>query len=200
MNLAEMRVAVDRRSGVAFDTAALTDLINEALAEVTLAADWPWLRDTHEFDATTDLGEEDLPEGFRRIVNVTVGGYESFPSSYNDLASWDYGYSNGRHSFAVVGSTLHFRPTQTTGTAVVVNYVADEVPLEGDADEPLLPEQYHYVLVNLATAYALERVGNLARAKVLRDRYEEGLRLMRRSALRQGGNTGRIRVRPGGGI
>lgn len=200
MNLRELRVATNQRSGVAYDSAALNDVLNEALAKLSLAADWPWLWDVWEFDTVADTDNELLPAGLRRIDSVNIGGYPGFLSSIDDVDAWDYGYSSPRRSFAVRGDTLYWKPSQAAGTAVAVRYVGSEDRLEDDADEPLLPAEYHDALVDFAAGLALERAGNLQRAQRLLDRYESWLRDMRKSARRVSGNVGRIRVRPGGGI
>lgn len=200
MNLGELRQAVDRRSGVAFSTAALNDLVNEALAKLTLAADWPWLWSTYTFTATTDDGDQALPVTFRRVESVTIDGYEAHVASPQIIDAWDNLYSSDRRSYTVRGGTLSFRPTQTTGTSISVRYIAAEARLEDDADEPLLPEQYHDALIDLAAGLALERTGNLTRARLLTDRFNEWAVGMKRTALRVGGNAGRIHVRPGSAI
>lgn len=200
MNLSEMRSALDRRSGVRMDTTAQNDLVNEALAKLTLAADWPWLHDVYEFAAVTGVGDEVLPDGLRRIESVTVAGYEAFLTSQQEIDAWDNTYSSARRGYSVRGDRLYFRPTQTTGTTISVRYVAGEDRLEDDSDEPYLPEQYHDALIDLAAGLALERTGNLARARLLTDRFDQWVAGMRRTALRVGGSTGRVRVRPGGGI
>lgn len=191
---------LDRRSGVAMDTSAQNDLINEALAKITLAADWPWLYDTYEFSASADVGDEVLPEGLRRIEAVTIDGYESYLTSQQEIDAWDNQYASNRRGYSVRGDRLHFRPTQSAGTTISVRYIAAEDRLEDDTDEPYLPAQYHDALIDLAAGLTLERTGQLARARLLTDRYDEWVKDMKRNAFRLGGRTGRIRVRPGGGI
>lgn len=200
MNLSEIRDAVLRRSGVAYDSTALDDLVNEALAKITVAADWPWLWDTYEFSATADVGDEVLPAGLRRIDKVTIDGYEAYLTSHTEIDAWDNTYSTSRRGYSVLGDRFYFRPTQSAGVTVTIRYLAGEDRLEDDTDEPYLPEQYHDALIDFAAGLALERAGNLARARLLTDRFDQWVRDMRRTALSMSGRSGRIRVRPGGGI
>lgn len=200
MNLGELRTATNRRSGVLYDDAALDDLINEAVQRIALEAEWPWLHALYEFTATDDDGTQALPDGARRVSSVNLGGYEAFVTSIENLDAWDNVYVTSRHGYAVRGTDLLFRPTQPAGTTITVRYIRSEPRLTGERDTPLLPDVYHDAVVNLACAIANERVGNFKRAEQFDRRYTDWLRTMKANALRVGGRTGRIRVRPGGGI
>lgn len=200
MNLGELRTAVARRTGVAYDDTALTDVINEANLRISLEAEWPWLHASTTISATVDDGTEALPVGFRRVTSVTIDGYEAVPIAVDEIDSWDNVYSSTRRGYTVRGTDLLFRPTQATGTDILVRYIASEEPLTGSTDTPLMPEAYHDAIVDLASAIVLERVGQLARADRFERRYADWLARMKANAVRLGGRVGRIRVRPGGGV
>lgn len=193
MNLSGFGTAVDRRTGVAVDATARTELINEALLALSTEFDWPWLQRTYTF-TTTGADDYSLPFGVDRIRYVTIDGDEP---PRGDVVDSDI--DNGKRQWSVWADRL-IVPV-STGATVKVRYHSTENALESDGDEPYLPEQYHSAVVELAVSLVLDRHGDGSPASVARSvaaekKYQDWLRRMRRGVSRAAGPRA-ARVRPG---
>jgi hypothetical protein len=199
VNLGELRTAVNRRSGVAYLTAALDDLINEALQQMALEQRWPWLSATLSFttDGNTD-GTYSLPWACRSLEALSVDGFDYPPFSQREADQWDALGERPRGA-AAFGRTLTIRPVPPADLTAKVRYVRGEDELVNASEEPLLPEEYHRILVELVVSMIHDRTGDVARAAAAEKRYQTGLSRMVRSALHTQ-RVGSIQVRPGGGI
>lgn len=190
MNLTALIAAVERRSGVAYDSTATTEVINEAIQSISNERDWGWLESVWlpTADATDDFS---LPAGTRKVRSVTVGGF-----LYPQLSVQAVDDDSFETGWLVEAEELVIRPAPAVGQVITVRTFIDEPVLVAGGDTPLLPARYHQGLVNYAAAIALERTDESRRADVCMAAYDRTLRQMRSGAERATGPR-RVRVRPG---
>lgn len=195
MNLGQLRVAVDRRTGVAQDRTSCTATINEALQQISTERDWPWMDGTSSFN-TASVATYALPADWADTRSLTVAGCRARPISGADgdaFAGFDDGTTLYQYSIGDGDLTLYPTPGVV---AVVHRYVLTEPALAADSDTPLLPAQFHPVLADLAAHMFLLRMSD-KRAADFQVSYDKGLRRIIGSSTR-GAGTKRIQVRPGG--
>lgn len=194
MNLRDLAAAVNLRTGVGVSEDALYDVVNEALAKVSRVQDWPWLEQAQAITALEDTDDYTLDLDARRIVSVTVNGFETLPVAPVEMDAWDEEGISLRRIFAVEGgTTLSLRPTPTEDDPIVVRYIANEPRLTAATQTPLLPDAYSDVLIDGASSMILERVGELARADRAANRFDAGVKEMVKGARHN--RTGPFRVR-----
>ena len=96
------------------------------------------------------------------------------------------------HRWAVVGSNIMISPVPTAALTGRLWYFRTEPELTADDSEPLLPEQYHDVIVNLVAAECMVRKKNTEMVAIFRDAARQGLAEIRD---RPGTGNGRGQVR-----
>lgn len=194
MNLGEFRRAVHRRSGVDYEAAALTEVVNEAVQAIAAEGDWPWLEEYSSLVLTPGTGSYAMPSDWQRTRSVTINGEEVPFVSVRDLDSEPtfYGYSTS-------GDALTISPTPSTAQTVRMRYLASENVLAGDSDVPKLPVQYHGAVVAYAVAEVHRRRGNNKAADTYMEAFEGWVDRIRRGIVRSTGPR-RIRVRAGSAL
>lgn len=197
MNLGELRTAVNRRTGIAVDATALSELVNEAVQAVAEERDWPWMLYSDSFPTQSGTSDYVLPTDWERTVSVTVDGYPTRQINVADADGWDFFEDRpGYYGYAIDGSVLILKPTPTAVATVQHRYVRSEPTLEVDSDEPLIPARFHGAIVNYTAATVCDRYGDAGRADSFRVEYERWFKRMRDATVRSQQPT-RVRVRPG---
>jgi hypothetical protein len=196
VNLGQFRTAINRKTGIAFDTTALTEVVNEAVAAAGAEKDWEWLDAVATF-ATDGSATYTLPADWARTRTVTVGSEQTRRLNIADGDSWSVLDEVGIYSYAIEGGNLVIYPTSSDGQTVTHRYVKFEPTLTDDADEPLIPARFHQAIVCYGAAVVCDR-GNDKRSDVFRAEYERWLKRMKDEKQRSQQPT-RKRVRPGAG-
>lgn len=195
MNLGEFRSAVNRRTSIAVDPAALTDIVNEAVQQVGEERDWPW-QDGLDTITTTSSASYPMPADWARVRTVTVAGQ---PTRRINVADGDaYGYSTDRstqYTYAVESGALVLYPTPPVGTTVLHRYVREETVMNSDADAPLIPARFDGAVVNAAAAIVCEIKGD-KRADAFRAEYRSWIKRMN-DATSRSQQPSRVRIRRG---
>lgn len=194
MNLGQLKIAVDRRTGIAYDPAAATEALNEALQQISTEERWPWLQDVWLPAIVAGTKTYSPPAGTTSVRSVTVNGQEIWRAHISVLDG-DVGY----WGWAFEKEQLVLSPVPGGGEVVQVRISKAEPALVADGDTPLLPAEWHPALVNLASSIVLERLDELQRADRRQKAYDTALRRMRHTARRNRGVVA-AKVRPGGGI
>ena len=192
MNLGQLRTAVGRKTGIAVDTTAMTEFVNEAVQAIGEERDWPWQDALDDFN-TDGSAAYTLPYDWARTRTVSIDNYPVERINVLDGDTFDRYYRGGIYSYAIEGDEIIFYPTPTSGLAVKHRYVAVEQPLVSDSDEPLIPTRFHQAIVNYASAIVHDRSGDDKRAASARLEYERWFRRMLDSLIRNQGPT-RIRA------
>lgn len=191
MNLAELRAAVQERTGVDYGVNALNSVINEALADIANEGDWPWLETEATFDTVQGTEGYALPASYSRTRVVAMNG-----ETIDARSPRDFENDASSEGFTVRGNNLVLAPVPSRVATVTHVYFQAEPPLIADTDTPLLPAQYHPAVVNYAASIVLERVGEFKKSERRKDAYDEWLKKTKKGAMRALGPK-RIRVRPG---
>jgi hypothetical protein len=172
VNLGQLRVAVDRRTGIAFDPVALLDALNEANRAIAADHDWPWLHATTSFSTVAGTGAYSsaaaIPEDWLRTISLKVA--DSVPMTRRspvDLDdAWPSTDSTGRPcEYAIDGSALVLRPVPDSVLTIAHRYVRIEPELVQDSDTPTMPAAFHSTIVEHAAAIVLRRARETARAE-----------------------------------
>lgn len=195
MNLAQIRQAVNNRTGHAFDQSSLTGFINEVIGDISSRRNWPWLEGVSSFTTTTDDPDYDLPADWMETRSITIDGLPCRPVSIHDGDQYNnFQDLTSFYQYSIEGGQIIFYPTPPE-VDVVHRYVKQEPALASDSDVPLMPSQYHNVIANGTAAMVC---GRLDDKKVTRldAQFEAGVRNMY-SALSTKGGPNRIRVRNG---
>lgn len=194
MNRAALVARALTRSGVGYDAALAANVVNEALASLSTEERWPWLQGAAWTFTAAGPGPFTPPPGWRDITSVTVSD-----TLYQHVHVEDIDREPGWVGWCVRNEQLVIAPDLDANEEVLVRIDRDEGSLDGDSDEPLLPEKWQHAVVNLAAAILCERVDDAKRGAQMRADYHDTLRRMRRD-LRRGRGALAVRVRPGAGI
>lgn len=201
MDLAAMRQACRNALGVPstdplVSTSKLDGWLNDALQELSVERDWPWLFHTDATNTATvaDQAAYTLPSDWRDTVTVTinerplrritVGTHQAF-DTYGDWHT-DYHYS-------VMSGSLTIDPAPAAVLDLVHVYIRDEAVLAGDSDEPYLPSRWRHALVRRACASCCLANDDAGGHDRFRGEYDAWVRKM----LRHTQPKPRVYVRPG---
>lgn len=205
MDLGELQLSIDRRTGLAFDSAAQVDLINSALKYVSAERDWPWLDalQTITGDGTTESWT--LPTTWARTRALTIDpeAEEVRPISIHDMDRWEnFDQRPSNYCYAIDTLSLFIKEPVPSGSTATHRYVKSEPDLAGASDLPLLPARFHPRIVAMVAEMELERMGSkeaLSKAIAMGADAERWRKVMTDEQLRNRGPK-RIRVRNGFGL
>lgn len=164
MNLGQLRSAVRNRIGVPSTDALFTDsvvneIVNHALHSIEAEWDWPWLEASENIPTVNGTAAYAVSATWLRTLEVQYGDYPP-------LERWDIaklramGIPAGRPNyFAVYEDKLQLRPVPTAVVTMTHLYIKRENDLTTDADTPLMPATYHWVIVEYG-AYLCYRRSN----------------------------------------
>jgi hypothetical protein len=167
VNLGQLRVAVDQRTGIGLDPVAVNHFVAEALDAISAERDWPWLEQARVFTTAAGQDSYPVPSDWARTVSLRVGGREPLyrAASVDDLDYDDPELSAGEpDAFAVFGGQLVLRPVPDRIEVVTHRYQRRERELALDTDEPLLPATFHHAIAELAAALVCRRRGDAREA------------------------------------
>lgn len=197
MALADLQVAVDRTTGVAIDGPAQIAFINRALGEIASVRDWPWLDAVATLTGDGTTTSWPLASSWVRTRNLTVNLNEARPVNIGDLDRWvNFEDRPAQYCYAIDAGNLIIQDPIPAATTAVHRYVQTEPTLVGASDNPLLPNRFHNTLINMASKFVLERMGDTKRVPMLDAEVEKGLKRMNDEQDRTRGPK-RVRVRDG---
>lgn len=179
MNLLAIVAAIQQRLGVPtsdamFTTAVCTDLANSALHMIEMDGDWPWLEATETITPISGTAVYTPDANWTRTIEVQWGDYPPLQRvDISDLRA--LGSPAGRPQFyAVYAEKLQLRPVpNATSPAITHLYLRTEPDLVDGTDEPLMPAQFHYAIVELAAYLAYRRIHQLPEAGGAQAAYQE---------------------------
>ncbi len=151
----EDRAELDPNS-VLMTAAVKLRLINRALAQVTLEADWPWLRSSASAVSVAGTATLVLPTGWIRSLALTetVTGE---PMLRRPVRILDRNTGRGRpYLYAVDGSVLTLSPTPDAVYTYTHRYLRSE-PVLAAGETPLMPEVYSQGIIEWAAIKAFQR-------------------------------------------
>lgn len=167
MNLAALRTAVERRTGVAMDAAALTEWVNEASKAIAAEHDWPWLQRSTTFPTVAGTGTYTPPADWLRTISLRIADDAQMswqPAGALDDA-WPYADSRGQpYQWSTFADELVLRPIPDGVHVVTHRYVRIEADLALDADTPLMPVLFRPAIVEYAAYLVARSAGQSVRA------------------------------------
>lgn len=201
MNLGELQTALDRKTGLGFDSTAQISFINQALAAITAERPWTWLDATDSFNTVASTVAYTLPTDWIETRGMTIGatGRPMQPVSIRDGDVYNFLDPPMTDCYAIEGGNLRIYPTPSSVEAVVHRYVKREPTLTSASDTPILPTEFHPSIVAYAAKLEAERLGMEKQAAMWTREWDDWLVRMRGGNRRLQGPR-RIRVRPGSGI
>lgn len=205
MNLEQLCDAERARLGVPvsdnfYTPPVLIDLTNEALQAISTEFDWPWLDASTTFDTANGTATYTPPADWMRTRGLCIDGFDAMEyRSLIELREWPTSITDVPRYFHVNAEQLTLRPVPGSVNTVTHDYVKIEPALANPTDTPLMPSQFHYVIVAYAVHLAHLRAGDVQRATAALADYQGWLKRMTDNRRRQTGGI-RVRVRPGGGF
>lgn len=193
MNLRELRAAVRNRNGIpdpGDGLAGLEDInsaVAQALSDIGSEDRWPWLLTSSSLTFTN--GAASLPSDcttiHKLVVNGDVATRVSLDAFLDDMSGCVW---------TDVGAQIKLTPVPTTAPTATLYYYRAEPAFTSDTSTPLLPVQWHQLLVARASYHLnVRRQMNDHVARDVRE-WDEGVKNMRRAAW---ASLGPRRIRSG---
>lgn len=187
MNRSELRQAVFDRLAIKTDGASPTPnsldplitntfvntALNQALNRVSMERDWWWLAHTATLTFDTTYGQSSLPSDFMRanqlVINDSVAEFLPFETYLDPLIdATTYGWT-------IYGSTVKITPIPSSSQSGTLYYFRSEPALSSDANSPLMPAAYHYIIVAYAAHLCAARRQDEQRATLYLQEYNNYL-------------------------
>lgn len=191
MNRGALRSALQTRlglsasgDGLATDT-ALNEAIANALRDIGLEHDWPWLLTSASLTFSTTTGLAAQPTGFVKARELVIGGR---PAKYAPLAEFLAVAGEGSaYVWTDLGANFQLSPTPATVPTATLYYVRQEPALSSDSDSPLIPDAYQHIV--LARAAYLTNVRRARNDEAIRDdnEYQLAVRKLRDASWNRSG-------------
>jgi hypothetical protein len=184
MILSAIRTEVRTRTGYAvLDTdltdAILTALVNVALRDISLEADWPWLETETTAVTVADTETIALANNVRKVTHMRYQYRNLKHVQYRDRNLY-YGISGPPAVFSEAASSYYIWPTADAVYTIDDGYViTTETALSADGDAPFIPDWAVGLLISrtcmlaarrrrdkeLESVFYAEYQGNLSNAK-----------------------------------
>lgn len=201
MNLSEIRTALDRRTGLAFDTTAQTALVNEAVAFISADYSWPWLQAVETVTTVASTGTYNVAGDWAQTLELrrASDNFELIALSIGELEdSFDPSSdANGEPwAFAIYGEQIRLRPVPDAVYSLTHRYYKTEPVLSNTTDTPLMPVRFHHAIVEYAAHLAFRRAGKQNQASAALEGYKMWRERMADDRRRRVGPV-KVRIRPG---
>lgn len=199
--LTQLETKVLRRTGkVAGDTlltqAVRYEAINEALFQIALAFDWPWLQSSETISTVAGTATASTPTNFLRTASL-VETSTGIVLTRRSIIELDQVVASGRPEiYHVDNATITFKPTPDAVYAYKHRFIRTEPALASGSDVALIPSYYDRGVTTYAAYILFTQSHEIDRALEAMKEYEGWLR---RTAdnINQSKQGIRIRVRPG---
>lgn len=163
--------------------------INEGQQYIFTAADMRIGLTYSTIDLSPSTISYPLPTDFLRtdVVEIsTATGYQVIERM--ELRDFDEAYVDGvtgtPTGYVISGESISFNPTPdgVGGTPAYLSYYRSPPELTVDSDEPMLPVQWHHLLVRYALIRAFEREDDLDKANYYREAFDTELMKLKSQA------------------
>ena len=149
-NAVKQRMAIPSTGDGQLTDSVINNLINQALTVISAEHDWPWLLTSTSVTFTS--GSASLPSDFIKSRALI---YNTLPVQWVQLEDFlDPDRWFAPFSWTIIGSTAKVTPTPTTNIATTLYYYRREPDLTTDGSTPLMPSQFHNLIVAYATYLA----------------------------------------------
>lgn len=210
MTLTQLYDAVRIRMGVPvldglLTGTALIDLINEGLQMVSTEHDWPWLQGTETFLTESGVSAYDPAVAVGHIWTKTLAltplngdtlVLRTLIEVREQSGLTSYVSNLTPDMYCIQDDQILLAPTPQTAFTMIHDYYGMEPELADVQDTPMMPRQWHYIIVHAAAMLGHLRQNEGERAELERKQYDSWLRRMHDDVRRSKGSR-RIRVRPG---
>ena len=190
------RLAVSDNDTFLTDT-RLADFINQAIRQITLEHDWPWLQKTTTIQTVAGVSEYDLPDDFLRMGSlVQVGSNREL--EYQPVQQADRWISEGNPLvFSIYGGKLLLKPTPNGELEFQLRYICYEPELVSGSDVALIPDYWDDGVLEFSVYLAARSIKRFDEAELALAAYREWL-ARGRDNTRQVKSPNRVVPRPGG--
>lgn len=165
----------------------VNNLINQALRDVSVRFDWPYLA---KIDTIAVTGAQDtyaLPSDTSRVEAVLLEGQaqplnEVAPS----VALREDGTTPGSGTptwYFLWGNNVVLRPVPSASGTLTIYYYRTPTTLTNDGSSPEFAEQFHYIVADFVMQQLWEREEDFEKAAVYAGRYAAGVESMARFYL-----------------
>lgn len=159
-----------------FTDAVLTSLINMALRQISLQADWPWLE--VQASANTVAGTETitLASDVRKVTSMQYEYRELLYRQFRDRHLF-YGITGLPAAFSEQADSYYIWPTADAVYTINYGYIIDTEPaLVNDTDEPLVPDWAQSLVTTYTCVLAARRGRDRELEKVFYSEYADLMR------------------------
>ena len=179
------------------------DAINNAIREILQDGhQFPFLKTTKSQTLTAGTGTYDFPADMASVdwstfyLNILASEsnipralpvipLEQYIKSYRAIE--EQGGTSNRNSPSIIYQTAEekFGVTPIPDAAYIVDYVYYKFPddLSGSSDPMIIPDRFKYIVIDGAMVYMMRFRSNEQSAQVHQQKFEEGIKVMRRLLL-----------------
>lgn len=200
--LAQLRARIRSRMGVNEADSFLTDArileaINQALKQIALEHDWPWLSTQHTITTAADVAAYPVPADFLRTKSLRRAdtGQALTARNTQEVEGW-IGVGEPR-AFAVEGDEILLSYVPNAEYVLIHRYIRQETALAADSDTPRIPTYWDEGVIEYAVYLLARAIKRPDEADAARRAYLDWL-YRGRDNSRQVKAPGRVNVRPGG--
>lgn len=166
----------------------LNAVINQGVAEVGNAWDWPFLEASEELIIEDGQAAYDFPTNFSRLIAITDEDGNVIPETTRRLALEDFAGADDRspEAWYFFGEQFVFVPSPSETEYLTVDYLVHPTTLANDTDEPQWHSAFHMILAEYAAHKVWEREEDLERSGYHRQLFEIGLNQMKQHYRNRG--------------
>lgn len=179
-----------------------TRAINEAVRQVTLEADWPWLVTSGTLTTVVGTASYSVPSTWFRTRHIIHqdNGDSLLHRSLIDVDSYNISGRQGRPMiYTVEGSAILLGPVPDGVYNLTHRFMRTETALVSGSDSTLIPTLYSRGVVEWATSALLREIREMDRAVEADAEYIKWLKRTKDN-IKQSREPYRVRVRPGSWI
>lgn len=193
MTYAELKQELVDRGYDYLSTARLGRFVQRSYRTICARQDWPFLQTTKEGTAPLEISD------LRKVLSVTDSTNDTvlrgmdrrwLAMTYPDLPD------EGNPSYWYLeDDTLKVYPASTSVT-LSVRYIKRPAEL-GESDEPLFPEEYQYLIVDMAATHCLRDNDEYEEARALKLDVDDSVREMAADLLNRNHQNSELVIRTG---
>lgn len=194
---------IDRLSTVSGDTqltqAVRFRAINDALAQICLERDWPWLLTSETIATVAGTSTSALPARHIRTDSITETATGISLSRRSQIELDQVIYQGPPRIYHIDGSAITFKPIPNGVYSLTHRYRQFEAQLTSGSNTPLIPDLYSRGVVEYAAILCLRQVKEFERSAEAEKDYGAWLRRVQDN-VNMSREPIRVRVRPGSWI
>lgn len=196
MQRSAILAAVRQRFGIPtddglLDTTTINSLIDRAVKDVELYADWPWLETTETIATINGTSVYSVASNYVRTISVRIEEAQPMIRFTIDEADhWGIANTGVPKAYALIGRQIRLIPTPNATLSVLHRYVRTEAALGSDSAEPLCPEPWIEAVILATGVRCFDRSGEMERKGAAKADYDAVIENLVRRTFEDADTTG----------